>query len=78
MTTKRILVTLVTAVIATLITVINMLQPSVRAGGSSAPQLEGSWQVTVTSGSGQSTSLATFSSGGWWQHRGFFLWDGAG
>ena len=41
-----------------------MQQPSVRAGGSSAPQLEGSWQVAVTTGSGQSTSLATFTRGG--------------
>lgn len=64
MNTKRISAALAIVAIATLITVTSP-QPNVLAGGSSAPQLEGSWEVTITPDSGPSfISLATFSPGG--------------
>ena len=63
MNSKRISTALVIVAIATLIALTGA-QSSATPAGSSAPELEGSWEVTVDPGSNQSLSLATFDRGG--------------
>ena len=61
---KRISTSLVIAAIVALIGLIGT-QSSVKGGGSSAPDLEGSWEVTVTPTGGDSiVDIGTFTKGG--------------
>jgi len=62
MSSKRISTALIIVAIATMITLTST--SSATPDGSSAPELEGSWEVTVDPGENQSLSLATFDRGG--------------
>jgi hypothetical protein len=64
MNSKRISTALVIVAIATLIT-LTSTQSSATAGASSAPQLEGSWEITVMpTGGDPIVDIATFTKGG--------------
>jgi hypothetical protein len=61
---KRISTALLIVAIATLIT-LTSTQSSATPGGSSAPELEGSWEITVMpTGGGPIVDLGTFTNGG--------------
>ena len=65
MNKKRISTALVILALATLITTLTSTQSSATPGGSSAPDLEGSWKITVMpTGGGPIADFCTFTKGG--------------